>query len=354
MRQKAKDMMANNTTSDASSVSVVQLGLGGIGCGIVRQLAGCAGVKIVGAVDLDPAKIGRSLGSVAGLQEPIGVTVSDNIQTVLAAGKIDVVIAATANSTLEAIETEVCEILENGVDVISPCMDVSDPYLYNAEVSERIDQACQSGGSTFLGIGSTQLVARSLFALSETCRDIKFVRSFVHADVTKFPLSSKQEHFGIQLQLDEYNRRVQNDEIHGRESLCKEAELIANTLHLDFDESTPRFEPITDNGIVIGVDHIFEVRNAGKPLVEYTYRFIDDPEHQYFHEFTIDAVPTLSARVNFSLDRGFEGTIVPLLKCIRSVTDSPPGILKMSTLPPGLGAMPAKPVSAAVWTQRGK
>ena len=340
-------MMNNNVIVAGQAIAepplnVVQLGLGGIGCGIVRQLAGCAGVEIIGSVDPDPAKIGKDAGLIAGLPNPAGVIVCDRIETIIMAQKVDVVIAATANGTLETIEEEVCEILEQGINVVSPCMDVSDPYLYNFEVSRHIEQACQHGRSTFLGIGSTQLVARSLFALSETCRDIKFIRSFVHADVTKFLLSSKQEHFGIQLPLDEYNRRVQNDELHGRQSLRREAELIANVLALEFDDSESRFEPVLDKGIVVGVDHIFEVRKAGKPVVEYVYRFIDDPQHNYFHEFTIDAVPALSARINFSLDRGFEGTIVPILKCIRTTVDSPPGILMMDTLPPGLSAKPTK------------
>ena len=39
--------------------------------GIVRQVAARQGFKIVGAVDIDPAKVGRDLGEVAGLGKPL-------------------------------------------------------------------------------------------------------------------------------------------------------------------------------------------------------------------------------------------------------------------------------------------
>ena len=43
-------------------VRVLHVGLGPIGAGIVRQVAARRGLKIVGAVDVDPAKAGRDLG----------------------------------------------------------------------------------------------------------------------------------------------------------------------------------------------------------------------------------------------------------------------------------------------------
>ena len=49
------------------TIRVMHFGLGPIGAAIVRQVAARKGFKIVGAVDIDPAKVGRDLGDVVGL-----------------------------------------------------------------------------------------------------------------------------------------------------------------------------------------------------------------------------------------------------------------------------------------------
>ena len=41
------------------TIGVVLVGLGPIGAGVARQLASRKGFRIVGAVDLDPLKVGR-------------------------------------------------------------------------------------------------------------------------------------------------------------------------------------------------------------------------------------------------------------------------------------------------------
>ena len=54
----------------------MHFGLGPIGTAVVRQVAGRKGFKIVGAVDIDPAKVGKDLGEVAGLDRRLKVKVN--------------------------------------------------------------------------------------------------------------------------------------------------------------------------------------------------------------------------------------------------------------------------------------
>ena len=58
------------------NIRVMHFGLGPIGCAIVKQIAARPGFKIVGGIDIDPAKVGRDLGDVVGLTERLGVKVS--------------------------------------------------------------------------------------------------------------------------------------------------------------------------------------------------------------------------------------------------------------------------------------
>jgi hypothetical protein len=59
-------------------IRVIHFGLGPIGAAVVRQVAKRKGFKIVGAVDVDPAKVGRDLGEVAGVGRALKVKVSDD------------------------------------------------------------------------------------------------------------------------------------------------------------------------------------------------------------------------------------------------------------------------------------
>ena len=54
------------------SIRVTHFGLGPIGAAIVKQVAVRPGFKIVGAIDIDPAKLGRDLGEVVGVSKNWG------------------------------------------------------------------------------------------------------------------------------------------------------------------------------------------------------------------------------------------------------------------------------------------
>ena len=80
------------------AIRVLHVGLGPIGVGVVRQCASRKGFKIVGAVDLDPAKIGRDLGEVAELGRVLQVPVTGKLGAAIKAGKPDVVVLCTSSS----------------------------------------------------------------------------------------------------------------------------------------------------------------------------------------------------------------------------------------------------------------
>ena len=84
--------------STSGPIRVLHFGLGPIGAGIVRQVAARKGFKIVGAVDIDPAKVGRDLGEVAGVGRPLRVKVSDDAKKAIKAAKPDVVVLCTSSS----------------------------------------------------------------------------------------------------------------------------------------------------------------------------------------------------------------------------------------------------------------
>ena len=59
--------------SQTGPIKVLHVGLGPIGAGVVRQVAERKGFRIVGAADIDSAKVGRDLGEVAGVGRSLRV-----------------------------------------------------------------------------------------------------------------------------------------------------------------------------------------------------------------------------------------------------------------------------------------
>ena len=82
----------------ASSIRVLHFGLGPIGAAIARQIAARPGFTIVGAVDIDPAKVERDIGQVIGLAKRVGVTVQADAARALKAAKPDIVVHCTSSS----------------------------------------------------------------------------------------------------------------------------------------------------------------------------------------------------------------------------------------------------------------
>ena len=73
-------------------ITVIQYGIGPIGAEIARLLLTKPWVQVVGAVDIDPNKIGKDLGEVIGLGRRAGVLVTAELQ-----GKADVVCHSTGS-----------------------------------------------------------------------------------------------------------------------------------------------------------------------------------------------------------------------------------------------------------------
>src|SRR5207244_1750970 len=65
---------------------------------VAKQVAARPGFKIVGAIDIDPAKVGRDVGDVVGLPRRVGAKVSGDAAKALRSAKPDVVILCTSSS----------------------------------------------------------------------------------------------------------------------------------------------------------------------------------------------------------------------------------------------------------------
>src|SRR3981081_4409739 len=100
-------------------IKVLHYGLGPIGAAVVRQVAARPGFRLVGAVDIDPAKAGRDLADIAGLGRKLRIKVSDDARKTIRASKPDVVVLCTLSS-LKKVLPQMEEILKRRLRIHSP------------------------------------------------------------------------------------------------------------------------------------------------------------------------------------------------------------------------------------------
>ena len=91
-------------------IRVLQYGVGPIGARIVRLMLQKPALQIVGAVDVDPLKVGRDLGEVAGAGHSLGVVVRSDARPLLQAG-VDIIRIRhpRAAATVKNFINQVCQ-----------------------------------------------------------------------------------------------------------------------------------------------------------------------------------------------------------------------------------------------------
>ena len=100
------------------TIRVLHVGLGPIGAAVARQLAGRKTFRIVGAVDIDPNKVGEDVGDVAEIGRTLRVKVNSDLRKTIKATKPDIAVLCTSSS-LKSVMPQLEELLKLRVPVVS-------------------------------------------------------------------------------------------------------------------------------------------------------------------------------------------------------------------------------------------
>src|SRR6266478_542050 len=115
-------------------IRAIQYGVGPIGASIARLMREKQAIEIIGAIDRDPAKIGRDLGEVVGAADaPWGVKISAEAKEVLEKAA-DVVIHSTSSSLAKVMD-QLLMCLEAESCIVSTCEELSYPFRTHAELA---------------------------------------------------------------------------------------------------------------------------------------------------------------------------------------------------------------------------
>jgi 2,4-diaminopentanoate dehydrogenase len=175
-------------------IRVVQFGLGPIGASMVRLMREKSSLQIVGAIDRDPAKVGRDLGELVGAKDaPWGVVVSAQALPVVAKD-VDVVMHSTS-SYLASVMGELLGCISAGCCVVSTCEELAYPLRKHPGLSAKLDTAAKEEGIAIVGTGVNpgfvmDKLVLDLSAASQRIDHAKAVR-IVDASKRRLPLQKK-------------------------------------------------------------------------------------------------------------------------------------------------------------------
>jgi 2,4-diaminopentanoate dehydrogenase len=221
---------------------VVCYGLGPIGLGIARLALSRPGVEIVGAIDVDPQKVGRDLGELLG-GAAIGAAISADAVATLKAAQPAVALHATS-SALASVAPQLLQIAEAGVNVVSTCEELAYPWTAQPQLAAELDAAARRAGVTLLGTGVNPGYAMDALPLMLTapCAAVRAVRVLrvVDAGRRRGPLQRK---VGAGLTVEQFSDGVRAGTIR-HVGLPESLHMLATSLGWQLDRSTDLIEPV--------------------------------------------------------------------------------------------------------------
>lgn len=316
-------------------ITVAQYGIGPIGAEIARLLLTKPWIKVVGAVDIDPNKIGKDLGEVIGLGRSVGVPVTAELQ-----GKPDVVCHSTG-SRLREVDGQLKSLLERGCHVVSTCEELSFPL--DEKVREELQHVARSANVTLLGTGVNPgfVMDKLPLTITSVCQEVKSVEiiRIQNASTRREPLQRK---VGAGMTVDEFRAAVGAGRIKHmglKESLM----MVGNGLGVEFDSVTDEvIEPIVADreivtqylkvapGQVAGVHQT--IYGKGRINVSLELRMYVGAEAVAADRVVVKGVPDIDMEIKGGV-YGDRATAAMVVNSIPRVVQARCGVLTMDDIP---------------------
>jgi 4-hydroxy-tetrahydrodipicolinate reductase len=158
----------------SKSITAISIGIGAMGTLAVRYMTD-HGVKIVGAVDHDPEKLGIDIGEKAGIGK-LGVKTEAGLEDVLKRTKADIAVIMTQTSVPDVYPyLKLCA--ENGINVVTISEDWYWPWRTRPDMADEIDALAKKNGVTILATGIQDVHWSNLAViLSSSCHNLKAIR----------------------------------------------------------------------------------------------------------------------------------------------------------------------------------
>lgn len=318
-------------------------GLGPIGAAVARQVASRKGFQIVGAVDIDRAKIGLDLGQVIGLDKKLRVRVTNDAAGAIKSGKPDVAVLCTSSS-LKKVMPQIEAVLKKKVAIVSTTEELSYPVGKNRALARKIDALAKKAKVAVVGTGVNPGFAMDALPITLTgiCERVDSIRvdRIQDARTRRLPFQQK---IGSGLNKEQFAQKVKDGSVR-HVGLAESVTMIADAMGWKLDKVTDEIHPkiaeqaveseliAVDPGYVCGIVQDGIGYMKGKPVVTlHMEAYLGAPES--YDAVTVEGNPRITQKIS----GGLHGDIATASITVNSI----PKILRVS---PGLRTMADMPI----------
>lgn len=323
-------------------IRVLLYGLGPIGAMVARQLAARDGFRIVGAVDVDPAKAGRDVGEIAGLERRLRVKVNPDAARAISQSKPDIVVLCTS-SLLKSVMPQIEGVLKARVPIVTTTEELSYPVKRNAALAKRIDAMARRAKVAVLSTGVNPGFAMDALpiALTAVCARVESVtvNRVQDARTRRLPFQQK---IGAGLTRAQFDKEVARGSIR-HVGLAESIAMIADALGWKLDRVTDEIKPkiadatvaseylAVDSGYVSGIIQDGVGYRHGTPVIKlHLEAYLGAPES--YDTAVIEGTPRLTLTIPGGVP-GDIATVSIVINSISKVLAASPGLHTMRSLP---------------------
>jgi 4-hydroxy-tetrahydrodipicolinate reductase len=244
-------------------IKVIQFGLGPIGLESLKLAAEQSWLEILGGVDIDPTKAGKTLAELTGCAALGGANVFPSLATLFAAVGTPDVVLHTAGSSAAASFAQMKPALERGISVASTCEELIFPALKTPDLARDYDDLCRRTGARIAGTGVNPGFVMDILpiCLTGVSREVTslYVERVVNASTRRQPLQAK---IGSGQNPDDFRAKFVAGKA-GHAGFQQSVALLAHAMGWTLDEIRETCEPVVATSRV--VTKFFDVA-AGQSL----------------------------------------------------------------------------------------
>src|SRR6478609_6106712 len=229
-------------TSGKGPIRVLHFGLGPIGAAVLRQVANRRGFRVVGGVDVDPAKVGRDVGDIAGVGRQLRIKVSDDARKAIKASKPDVVVLCT-QSSMKKVMPQMEAILKHKIPIVSTTEELAYPYGPNLRYARALHAMAKNAKVAVLGSGVNPGFTMDALPITLTgvCERVDSIRidRIQDARVRRLPFQQK---IGAGLTREQFQKKVDDASVR-HVGLAESVSMIADAMGWKLDKITDEIQP---------------------------------------------------------------------------------------------------------------